>query len=65
MYVIILTRRFLYYFSYVEDFPGLVHFIFVDRVSHQMTAPAINVSSEDTDKMAAYIKQEVGSNSPN
>lgn len=47
--------------SYVEEFPGLVHFIFVDRMSHQMTAPSINISSEDTDRITAYVKEEVRS----
>ena len=43
----------------MEEFPGLVHFIFVDRTSHQMTAPSINISTEDVDKITAYVKKEV------
>ncbi len=45
--------------SYVEDFPGLVHFMFVDRITNQLTAPSINISADDVDQVAAYVKQQV------
>ncbi len=46
-------------FSYVEEFPGLVHFVFVDRMTHQMTAPSLNISEDDVDRITAYVKEQV------
>ena len=48
--------------SYIDDFPGLVHFIFVDRHFHQMTAPSFNITLKEGESMDAtsYLKKKVG-----
>ncbi|CAH0385397.1 unnamed protein product [Bemisia tabaci] len=43
---------------YLEEFPGLVHFIYIDRSNHRIIAPSLNFSDEDT---IEFIKKKIWS----
>ncbi|RZB38900.1 Hermansky-Pudlak syndrome 1 protein -like [Asbolus verrucosus] len=39
------------FLKYLEEFPGLVHFLYIDRVSHRLTAPTLDFSADETNKL--------------
>ncbi|KAH9518484.1 hybrid polyketide synthetase [Bulinus truncatus] len=60
-YLNVKAQRNLTMTSYIDEFPGLIHFIFVDRLFHQMSAPSLNISMNSSVNIDAtsYLKDKI------